>query len=377
MDLTETDTVCRPILRRAAAIALSLLLWGGLSIAIYSTWIHGADHRDFYPRWAGARLALFEGCDPYALETTKRMQVELYGAPLPSDADQQGFAYPAQLVVLLFPFWFINDVEAAAAAWAGLSIVIILSTLYLVRCIWGKPPIWVLVGGLLWHYSLLMVFQTQVTAIPLAAVGVGYWAFSRQRDVAAGIALAVGIIKPELVLVPTVVLLILAVRARRWPFVLAFGLAQVMLFVGSIIIAGWWVPGWIQALTGYAAYAQTAWAWRTAWTTSPLVAVALLALIWGLMKHTRWSEPAAVAASVPLGMLLLPQTPVWGLTMLVVPLTMAWTGSARWAIVGAWLIGWLLVLGSHRHDWWQLQNLLMPALTLVAVSYASRQQEKG
>jgi hypothetical protein len=351
-----------------------LLLWGVLSVTVFWAWVRGADHRDFYPRWAGARLALFDEQDLYSPETTLLIQLELYGAPLQSDADQQGFAYPAQLVVLLFPFWFIDDVEVAAAAWAGLSIVIILSTLYLARCIWGKPPIWVLVGGLFWHYSLLMVFQTQITAIPLAAVGVGYWAYSRQRDVAAGVALAAGIIKPELVLGPTVVLLILAVRARRWPFVLAFGIAQVMLFVGSIIIAGWWVPGWIQALTRYTAYAQTALAWRTAWTSSPLVAVALLALIWGLIKHTRWSEPAAVAASVPIGMLLLPQTPVWGLTILVLPLTMAWKGRARWAIVGAWSIGWLLILGSLRSDWWQLQNLLMPALTLVAVSYASRQQ---
>jgi len=108
---------------------------GGVSIAIYSTWIHGADHRDSYPRWAGVRLALFNEQDLYSQETTRLMQLELYVAPLPPDADQQGFAYPAQLVVLLFPFWFIDDVEAAAAAWVGLSILIILSTLYLARCI--------------------------------------------------------------------------------------------------------------------------------------------------------------------------------------------------------------------------------------------------
>ncbi len=374
LDLPDTDTARRSIRRRTTLIALSLLLWGALSIAIYSAWIHGADHRDFYPRWAGARLALFEGCDPYALETTRLMQIGLYGAPLPPEADQQAFAYPAQLLVVLLPFWLIDDVEVAAAAWAGLSILLMVAALHLVRTTWGKAPVWVVVGMLLWQYPLLMVFQAQITALPLAAIGLACWAYGHRRDAPAGVALAVGVIKPELMLVPTVMLLILAIRAKRWRLVLAYGLAQAALLTGSIVAAGWWVPGWIRALGRYAAYAQTAWAWETAWTASPLAVIVLLVLLWGIVRRTRWSEPIIIAATVPLGMLLLPQTLMWGLTILVVPLTMAWTGRARWAVGGVWLLGWLLILGSHRPDWWQLQNLLMPTLTLVAVSYASRQQ---
>ena len=103
LDLTVTDTVLGSILRWAAAIALSPLLWGRLSVAIYSTWIRGADHRDLYRWWAGIRLALFNEQDLYSQETTRPMQLELCSAPLPSDAGQQGFAYPAELLAILFP----------------------------------------------------------------------------------------------------------------------------------------------------------------------------------------------------------------------------------------------------------------------------------
>lgn len=40
-------------LKRGIGItALVLLLWAGLSTAAYFTRVRGADHRDFYPRWA-------------------------------------------------------------------------------------------------------------------------------------------------------------------------------------------------------------------------------------------------------------------------------------------------------------------------------------
>ena len=113
-------------------------------------------------------------------------------------------------------------------------------TLYLVRDLWGNCPSWVIAAMFLWHYSLLMFFQAQVTIIPMAAVGVGYWAFRHYRDTLAGTVLALGIIKPEFVLVPTAVILILAIRAHRWRLIAAYGLVQLTVFGLSIALAGWW-----------------------------------------------------------------------------------------------------------------------------------------
>ncbi len=75
-------------------IALILVLWAAFSSATYLGWIHGADHRDFYPWWAAARLHFLDGRDPYALDTTRQMQILLYGHTIPPERDQQGFALP-------------------------------------------------------------------------------------------------------------------------------------------------------------------------------------------------------------------------------------------------------------------------------------------
>ena len=352
---------------------LFLLIWALLSTIIFFAWVHGADHRDFYPRWAGSRLALFQRRDLYAEETTQLMQIELYGRPLPAERDQQGFAYPAQLVVVLLPFWLIGNVEIATSAWTGLSILIMLLTLYLLRDIWGTPPRWAIAALFFWYFPLLMIFQAQITTVPMAAIGIGYWAYRNRHDTFAGVILSLGIVKPDLVLIPTALFLILAIRSRRWRFLTGFGFAQIILLVASVAVAGWWLPGWVQALHRYAGYAKVSWPPRAAWAIHPLLFFGLLAFTATALKRTRWTEPAALAISIPLGMLLLPQTLLWGLTMLTIPFTVAWIGRARWAVAGTWLLGWLLILGSSQPNWWRYQNLLMPVLATAVISLASRQ----
>ncbi len=357
---------------------VSLVLWILLSSATYFAWIHGADHRDFYPRWAGARLALFDRRDLYSEETTRLMQITLYGAPLSRTSDQQGFAYPAQLVPLLLPFWFIDNVEVATALWEGLSILFLLWVLLVLRNVWGKAPVWAAVGLLLWYYPILMIFQAQVVAIPLVAIGIGFWAYSVRRDVLAGALMGLGLIKPELVLVPLAIMLWLTIRDRRWLVLKAFVFAQFILFLSSIAVAGWWMPGWLSAIERYSAYAQTTWPVGTAFKLSPLLGIALFVSGGFVLARTRWDNASAVAIGVPAGLLLLPQTLNWGLTMLLIPLVMSWKGSARWAVAGVWLLGWIwLILGIAHPDWWKIQSLLMPVFALAVVGYASRQPQEA
>src|SRR5436853_1822180 len=63
---------------------------------------------DLYPRWLGARELLLHHRDPYTREMTHEIQVGYYGRPLdpsrPDDPkDQQAFAYPLYVVLLLGP----------------------------------------------------------------------------------------------------------------------------------------------------------------------------------------------------------------------------------------------------------------------------------
>src|SRR5215471_6741168 len=90
---------------------------------------------DLYPRWLGARELLLHHRDPYGADITREIQVGYYGRELdpsrPGDPkDQQGFAYPVYVVLMLAPtvtlrfslvheafFWFF-------AALTGASVVL-------------------------------------------------------------------------------------------------------------------------------------------------------------------------------------------------------------------------------------------------------------
>ena len=97
-----------PIYKWFALGLAYISLWAGISLITYKIRILDADHRDFYTRWDGARLSIFSNHDLYSKETTRLIQTEPYEKELGLKADQQGFTYPAQLVVELFPFWFIQ-----------------------------------------------------------------------------------------------------------------------------------------------------------------------------------------------------------------------------------------------------------------------------
>ena len=148
-------------------------------------------------------------------------------------------------------------------------------------------------------------------------------------------------------------------------------LGQAVLFLASLLLAGWWLPGWLAALRRYASYAQSSFAPLTAWEAGPLFLILLTVFLALVLWRTRWSEQSAFAAAVPLGMLLLPQTLMYGLTMLLVPLALSWRGRARWAVGVIWLLGWSALFWPVTS--WRWQNLLFPMLALGAVALASRE----
>ena len=339
-------------------LLMAALLWAGISLAAYTGWVHGADHRDFYPWWAGARLRLFEGRDLYSLDTVREMQLRLYGKILPPEMDQQGFAYPAQMLVILFPFWWVADREIATALWEGLSVLLLLASLYFLGRMPRRPvPIFVLAAFLLWQYPLLMIFQGQITGLILVSLLLGFWAYQHGKDILSGLALSLAVLKPELALLPWLVMLFMAFKDRRFRMPLAFFAAQAFLLASSMLLAGWWIPEWLAAVQRYSGYAKSAWAPLTAWSVHPLLFVILLLMTVGLLVNMRWNRLAAFAAAFPVGLLLLPQTLVWGLTILLAPLILAWNGRARWVVAAVWLLGWIFLFLPP--PLWRWQSLIL------------------
>jgi len=362
---------------RKIAAVLFITLWVLSSITCYRVWIQGADHRDFYPRWAGIRQLLSGNRDLYAEGTTRQMQIELYGAAIPAGLDQQGFAYPAQLAVMLLPFGLIPDVEIATAAWEGLSLCLLLSALlFLNNTQQKRAPIFLVAALVLWQYPLMMLFQGQVTAIPLAALAVAIGAFLRDQDWLSGAVLTLSLVKPELACVPVVTLIIFSLVSRRFELIKGFILAILIFILTSIAVAGWWFPGWIDSLGRYNAYASVVWPLGEVWRVSPLLACVMLAALAGSLVLNRRNPQWMVVASIPLGMLLLPQTLTYSLTLVTIPLLVAWKGNARYAVLAVWFIGWFALLVGFIPDLWKAQAIAIPALSIACLVLASTQVDE-
>jgi hypothetical protein len=346
-----------------------LSVWLIVSLGTYRIWIKGADHRDFYPLWAGARTVLEGSKDLYSVDTMERMQIRLYGNKIPEGRDQQGFAYPAILLPFLLPFSLIPDVEVATAIWEGFTVVLLIITFMILQDLKGEIsgiPVLLL---LVWFYPLLMVFQGQITGFLLAAMGVGYWIYRNKSKFTAGLIMSIGLIKPELTALPILILLFFEFRKRRFRFAWGVGLGILIMFVMSITLVGWWVGGWFEAIIRYSRYAQVVLPVQYFWAINPILGVGILTLIIGAVLRVIEDEEGFFSAAFPIQLLIFPQTPIWGLTVVCLPLILAWNDRKFLGFTGVWLLGWLLVFGSFHSEWWKFQILAISLATLLLVAF--------
>ncbi len=219
---------------------------------------------DLYPRWLGARELLLHHRDPYGEDITREIQIGYYGRVLDHSRandpkDQQAFAYPVYVALLLAPtvempfpivqriaFWLFAALTAASVLlWLhalGWRISATAMTVWFLLTLSSFPAIQ---GIKLQQLSLL------VSALLAAFM----YALARRHFVWAGILLAVATIKPQLVALPILWLCIWTVgnwRVRQrvlW----SFGITVAALAVAGELL----LPGWINEFrTALAAYYQ-------------------------------------------------------------------------------------------------------------------------
>lgn len=219
---------------------------------------------DLYPRWLGARELLLHHRDPYSPEITREVQVGYYGRVLdpqrPNDPrDQQAFAYPLYVVVLLAP-----TVQLPFAAvqigfkWLLFSLTVISVPLWIRAVHWRPTWSTSVVCALLTLGSYpaaqgIKLQQLSLFVSVLIALAAALLASGRLRP--AGVLLAVATIKPQLAipLAGWLTLWSLADISRRWRFLVGFCLTLVILFAA----AEYELPGWLSQFRGaIAAYGQ-------------------------------------------------------------------------------------------------------------------------
>lgn len=220
---------------------------------------------DLYPRWLGARELLLRGRDPYGADITREIQMGYYGRELdpsrPNDPkDQQAFAYPVYVVLLLAPtvrlpfalvhrmaFWLLAFMTAAsvplwmrAINWRGSS-----------AAKWA----WVLLT--LGCFPAIQGLKLQQLSVFVAAlIAVSACAVARRRFVWAGVLLALATIKPQLVFLLILWLGIWVTgdwRSRQRLFWSFAGAMVILVGVGELLLPGW-IHEFRDAMAGYYRY---------------------------------------------------------------------------------------------------------------------------
>ena len=92
----------------------------------------------------------------------------------------------------------------------------------------------------------------QLTLLSLVGLALAELAFTEQHDRRAGILLALALIKPQTIILPSAYLLFMALRARRWPILLWFAFLSAALWGGAILVGGMEIYGqWLDGLRHY------------------------------------------------------------------------------------------------------------------------------
>ena len=204
---------------------------------------------DFYPIWAGSRHVLLRRQNPYNQEVMRQNQQAIYGRLALPDENQHGYAYPAYTPFLLAPFLLL-PFPYAAPLWIALQqILLVAAVLLLVRAMGWQIEPWRLVllcmVTTLFRYSMIVLVIGQTAVWVLFTLALSLWAARRQRAVIAGLALAAGTLKPQLVLIPALALLVSLAPGLRRRATLAFASALVLLVGGSLLFAGFWFDDYL------------------------------------------------------------------------------------------------------------------------------------
>jgi hypothetical protein len=222
---------------------------------------------DLYPRWVGTRELLLHGKNPYGPEVSHEIQMGFYGHPIEQTydkpafeiIDEQRFAYPIYMVLLMAPTVHVPFETVDAWAPMVLSALTALGLwLWMQVLHWRPSP---LLACALILFVLASPQASQALRLRQPALFVAFlialatWCLTRNRLVLAGTLLAVATIKPHTILLVLIWFGIWCVGdwKRRWPLAAGFvGTLAALCGAGEFLLPSW--P--IDFLRGVVAYSK-------------------------------------------------------------------------------------------------------------------------
>lgn len=351
---------------------------------------------DLYSPWMGTRELLLHGSNPYGPEVSHEIQMAFYGHAIDQNygepganvINEQRFAYPVYVVLLLAPTVHADFQKLQVWAAATLAVLTALSVLLWMDVLRWRPPKALIATLILFTLSTPQVMQglrlRQLGLVVAFLVALSAWCVIRNHLALAGIALALSTIKPQMVVLPLAWLLLWGMSAwpRRWPLLAGFGIALASLItLGELLLPGW--PHlFLNGLLAYRNYVATPSILSTVLggsfglVVSGITVIGLLAFAW----RNRQADTASagfiqVLAAFLLGAaLILPLMYPFNQVLLLLPAMMIakdWPSLPRLlrrvlAVVVAWpwIVRLVLLLLPPRLDSMSRLPLLPSALTL-------------
>jgi hypothetical protein len=380
-------------------LPLVVILYGAVLRFTFTVHYQGAN--DFYIPWRAMQAALWESRNPYGDDVTRDIQLSLFGRELGPGEHQFDFAYPLTLAPLLALYTLVPYQWAQPLWHATVHCLLLVGAFAWLRAVGPVrvSPIVAIVSAF-WFLSLYPTARTfilgQLAVIVFATVALAIWALKRDRQVTAGVMLALSTIKPQLSFLIVPLLLFLAWTSGQRRVVLAFAGALASLLLFSLVLQPAWPLDFLQRLGAYDRYTGLglptdspgvlAYLLRLPGLDQPLLSLGIGALLilpvlyvtWKRRHKPDWitlgtatllvsSVVAPRTATTDQVLLLLPV--LWLLDRLPRPIALA-------AAVALWLIPWVAFLATVRGDSEaQWLRLLLPsavALLWVTTWFASR-----
>ena len=239
----------------AAALVAALLLAAGLLLG--SSVVAQRQYEfDIFPHLVALR-EFTAGRTPYTDAVMQDIQRGYYGRLAGPGEDLHRISYPAYAYVLLAPLRPF-EFSAAITLWMALQ----LPAMFLALCLWSAlerrlTPGWLIVSlvlALTFRYSLTIFLNAQFNSLLLAIYSAGLLLLARRRDSWGGGVIALSALQPTL-MGPLGFLQLagLAVRGRWRGLAVWIGVLLALTAV-TVVIIGWWLPDWLNALAGYSSY---------------------------------------------------------------------------------------------------------------------------
>jgi hypothetical protein len=224
-----------------------LIFWTAY-IAHQTSLLGYAYRTDFLGIYVGAHeAATGHGNELYDLD---RQRATMNEAVLPYHrAPLMAFIYPAYVAILLSPIGALSF-EHAVVVLLSINALIALRMAWLVATRFTNSDndrlalLFALLAFVPLHLTLL---QNQLGLFPALGILEAMVAFRDRRPVRAGCWVLLGILKPQLILLPLLALLV----ARCWKALTPFLVGALGGFVISLFVAGWWVPRYLSFLVTY------------------------------------------------------------------------------------------------------------------------------